>query len=110
MTHTDSKVDDRAEQARCEDREWKLRHNLSPEVRGAAVHIVVHFTQEHRSFVREDKDNVLDGVEGDVHADEEESSLEILDSLSSLGSVPEEQNGEEGCKSRGDDLDIGSLR
>jgi len=109
LAHADSKVNDGAEEARSKDGERQFRDDLGPEVRRATVHVVVDFTEEDRPFVREDEDDVLDGVEGDVHADKEESSLEVLDSLRVFVSFPEQENGEQGGEGGGDDLHVRGL-
>jgi len=64
-------VNNATEDSRGHDGEGQLRDNLGPEVRSAVVHVVVHFTQENRSFVRENQDDVLNSVHRDVHSDEE---------------------------------------
>ena len=64
---------------------------------------------KHRPLVRENKNNVLDGVEGDVHRDEEQGPLEVLNALDILLSVPEQQNGEAGRERSCDQFDIGCL-
>ena len=89
-------VDDTAEDHWGHDREGKLRDDLGPEIWSSLVHIVIDFSQEYRSFVGEDKDNILDGVERDVHGDKEEGTLNILDTSFVGLDVEEEENSEEG--------------
>lgn len=99
-------VNNATEDGRGQDREGQLRDNLGPEVRSAVVHIVVHFTQEHRSLIREDQDYVLNSVHRDVHGNEEESTLSVLNTFLSVGVVPEENNGEESSHNSSKKLNI----
>jgi len=51
----------------------------------------------------------LNGVERNIHADEEERPLEILDSSYSIVGLPEKENRKESCEGGSDNLYIGSL-
>jgi len=62
--------------------ERQLRRNLGPEVGTHLVHVVVHFSQEDRTFVRENQDNVLNSIHGNVHRHEEEGALNVLENTS----------------------------
>ena len=106
---TNSEVNDATEDNWSHDREGKFGDDFSPEVRAGLVHIVVDFSEENGSFVRENQDDILDSVEGDVHGDEEEGTLHVLDtSLISLG-VKEQEDGEKGSEASSEKLDIGCL-
>lgn len=106
----DSVVDDAAVDHWSHDREWKLRDNLGPEVRTDIVHIVVNFSEEYRSFVWENQDDVLDGVEGNVHRHKEEGSLHVLDALHIMSGVEEEQDSEQSSQARRKKLHVRGLR
>lgn len=108
-SQTDRVVDNAAEQRRSDDREWKLRNNFGPEVGRASVHVVVHFSQEHRALVWEDQDHVLDRVERDVHRNEEQCSLSVLHTRLSLRDIPEQQRGECGSHAGRKELHVRSL-
>lgn len=51
----------------------------------------------------------MNGVERNIHADEEERPLEILDSSYSIVCLPEKENRKESCEGGSDNLYIGSL-
>jgi len=104
-----SEVNDATEDNRGHDGEGEFGDDFSPEVRAGLVHIVVDFTEEYGSFVRENQDDILDSVEGDVHGDEEKGTLHILNTGLVSGDVKEQQNGEKSSEAGGEKLDIGSL-
>jgi hypothetical protein len=89
---------------------WKLCQDFGEEVRTHTVHVVVDLSEKDRSFIREDEDDVLDGVEGHSHGDEEESSISILNSLQGLIHVLEQDDCEDSCDDHHNQLDIGGLR
>ena len=89
----DSVVDDAAEDDWGHDGEGELGDDFGPEVWARLVHVVIDLSKEHGTLVWEDQNNILDSVEGDVHGDEEERALDVLDTgLVGLG-VKEEENG-----------------
>ena len=106
---TNGVVDDAAEDNGSHDREWQFGDDLGPEVGTCLVHVVVDFTQEHRTLIREDEDDVLDSVERDVHSDEEEGALDVLDAGVISASVEEEKDGKDGSEAGSQKLDIGGL-
>ena len=94
-------IDDATEDSGCHNTERQLGDDLGPEVRRRLIHIIVDFAKEYRPLIREDKDDILDGVEGDVHGDEEERTLHVLHALLRLIRIVEEKNGEDGRETRG---------
>jgi len=64
------------------NREGQLRGDLGPEVGSDLVHVVVDFSQENWAFVWENQDHILNGVHRDVHSHEEQTALDVLESLS----------------------------
>ena len=102
-------VTDWAEDCWGQDRRRELRINLGPEVRAHGIHVVVGFSQEHRSFVWENQDDVLNSVEWHAHGDEEEGSVSILDSRCISLDVVEKNNAEEWRHHGNQELDPGSL-
>ena len=58
----------------------ELRYDFGPEVGTNRVHVVIGFSQKHRSLVREDQNNVLNSTEANTHCDEKQSTVSILDS------------------------------
>lgn len=75
---TNREVSDRTEDHRQKDAVRKFREDLSPEIGGNIVHIVVNFSQENGSFFRENQNDVLDSDEKSVHSHEEKRTLNVL--------------------------------
>jgi hypothetical protein len=87
----------------------ELTGDLSEEVGSHTIHIVVHFSQEHGSFIGEDQNNVLNSIESHGHASEEEGSVSVLNSLDGPVNIVEEHNSEEGSQDGHDQLNIRGL-
>ncbi len=104
------KIDNATEDCWSKNTHREFCYDLSEEVGANWVHIVIHFSQEDRSFVREDKNNVLDGIERNSHGNKEESSISVLNALGCAISVLEENDGEDCSDNCNDQLNIGSLR
>jgi len=102
-------VDDAAEDGGSHDREGKLRDDLGPEVGSRVVHVVADFTEENGALIGEDEDNVLDGVEGDVHGDEEEGTLLVLNTGFVESGIVEKKHSEDSGHASGEQLHVGGL-
>lgn len=109
-TQTNGKVDDATEDDWSKDTNRKFCYDFTKEVGTHRIHVVVYFSQEDRSFVREDQNNVLDGVESDCHSHEEESTISVLNTLRCAITVLEKNDGEASCDDGNDKLNVGSLR
>ena len=107
---TDGEVNDAAINHGGQDGSGQLSDNLAEEVGTHRVHVIVHLTQEDRTFIWEDQDDVLDRVEGDGHGHEEEGTVAVLDSLNRAITVLEEDNSEDGRDDSDNELNIGGLR
>lgn len=68
-------IDNDAEHGWQNEIHGQLGSNLGKEVGAGIVHTVVDFSQEHRSFVREHKNETLDSEEGIGNEDEEKTSV-----------------------------------
>jgi len=60
---SNSEIDNASEYSGDQDTGREIRDDLSEEVSTDRVHVVVDFSEEDRSFIREDKDDILDRVE-----------------------------------------------
>lgn len=87
-----------------------LRDDFTKEVSRHRVHVIIDLSQENRPFIWEDKDNVLNGVEGDSHSHEEESTVSVLHSLSSAVAVLEQNDNEDSSDDGNYDLHVRGLR
>ena len=105
----DSVVHDATEDRWRQNREGQLRDDLGPEVRTRLVHVIVDLSQEDGPLIREDQNDVLNSVEGDVHAHEEEGSLHVLHTSIVKTGVEEEKNGETGGQAGREQLHVGGL-
>ena len=110
VVKTYREVRNATEQHRNDDAGRNFRNNFSKEVGCDWVHIVVDFSQEHRSFVGENEDDVLDCVEGNGHGHEEEGAISVLHSLSSAVAVLEENDHEDSCDDGHNNLHVRGLR
>ena len=88
----------------------KLRYDFTKEISTDRIHVVVHFTQEYRSLIREDENDILNSVESDSHSHEEESTVSVLDTLRSAVTVLEKNDGEASSDDCNDKLHVRSLR
>ncbi len=86
-----------------------LCDDFTKEVGTNRVHIIVDFSQEHRSLIGKDKDDVLDRVEGDCHGHKEQGAITVLNTLDRTVTVLEEDNSENGGDDCDNQLDIGGL-
>ena len=91
------KVHDCSENDRRQNTGRYLRYDLSKEVGAHRVHIVVHFSQEHRPLIWEYQNDVLDRIERDGHGDEEKSSIPILNTLDCSINVRKQHDSEDSC-------------
>jgi hypothetical protein len=78
---TDSVIGDATEQNWSNKTSRELGDNLGEEIGTDIIHVVVDFSQKYRALIREDQNDVLNGVEGDGHGNEEKSSISVLNSL-----------------------------
>ena len=62
-TKSNSEVNDSSKYNRSQDTSWDLRNNFSKEIGTDTVHVIVDFSKENRSFIREYKNDVLNRVE-----------------------------------------------
>jgi hypothetical protein len=60
---SNQEVIDRPKDNRSQKARWQFGEDFGPEVGTHRVHVVVRFSQENRSLVREDEDDILDSVE-----------------------------------------------
>ena len=65
------KVNSGREDGRGQNTNGQLREHLGPEICAHSIHSVVRFSQEYRSFIWEDKDDILNSVETQDHDDKE---------------------------------------
>jgi hypothetical protein len=102
-------VADATEDDRCEQTTGELRNDLGPEVGTDRIHVVVRLSQEHRTLVWEDQDDILDSTETDAHGDEEKGSVSVLDACCVVLDVVEQDDTEQGGKDGDEELDVGCL-
>lgn len=110
MIKTNWEVRDASKQYRDNNTSRNFRNNLSEEVSRHRVHVIVYFTQEYRSLIWENKNDVLDGVESDSHGHEEKGSISVLNSLSGLVTVLEKNDNKDGSDDSHNHLNVGCLR
>jgi len=89
----------------------KLREDLSPEIGSDIVHVVVNFSKEDRTLLREDQNNILDSNEKGIHSHEEKRTLNVLPTSSSgQFRLPEQNTNEDTSTHSGEELHVGGLR
>ena len=93
-----------------QDRRWQFCNNFSKEVCTNWIHIVVYLSQEDRSFIWENQDNILDRVKGDSHGHEEEGTISVLHTLDRSITVLEKNNCEDCSDNSNNELDVRGLR
>jgi len=70
-TKTNCIIDNCSENCWSDEARWELRNDFCPEVRTHCIHIIICFPQENRSFIRENQNNILNGIKTHCHSDEE---------------------------------------
>jgi len=111
VVETNREVGDGTEDHRQADAVGKLREDLSPEVRGDIVHVVVNFSQENGSLFREDQDDILDSDEKGIHSHEEKRTLNVLPTSRGIEIGLPEQNTDEDTSTDGSqELHVRGLR
>jgi len=96
-TQTNCKVDNATEDHWSKNTDRQFCYDFTEEVSTHRIHVVVHFSQEDRSFIREDQNDVLNSVEGNCHSHEEESTISVLNTLWCSITVLEKNDGEASC-------------
>lgn len=107
---SDGEVDDASIDYGCQNGCGQFSNDFSEEVGRDGVHVIIDFTQEDGSFIREYEYDILYGVECDGHGHEEESTVSILHALYGSIAVLEEDDGEDGGDDGDNEFDVGSLR
>jgi len=97
----DREVSDGTEDHRQADAVRKLREDLSPEIGGNIVHVVVNFSQKDGTFLWENQDDILDSNEKGIHSHEEKRTLNVLPSSSGIKIGLPEQNTDEDTSTDG---------
>jgi len=82
VVQTHREVSNATEHRGHRDTERQFRRNLGPEVGTHLVHVVVHFSQENRTFVWENQNNILNSIHGNVHCHKEQGALNVLENTS----------------------------
>lgn len=67
-------------------------NNFTKEIRRNWIHIIINLSQEHRPFIWENQDNVLDSIEGNSHCHEEKCTVSVLNTLNSVITILEKNN------------------
>jgi hypothetical protein len=111
VVETNGEVGNGTEDHRQADAVGKLREDLSPEIGGDIVHVVVNFSQEDGSFFREDQNDVLDSDEKGIHSHEEKRTLNVLPTSRGIEvGLPEQYTNEDTSTDGGQELHVGGLR
>jgi len=107
---TNGEVSDGTEDHRQADAVGKLREDLGPEIGSDIVHVVVNFSQEDGTLLREDQNDILDSDEKGIHSHEEKRTLNVLPTSSGIQTGLPEQNTDEDTSTHGsEELHVGGL-
>lgn len=104
------KVNSSREDGWGENTDWQLREHLGPKIGANSIHSVVRFSQEYRSLIWEDKNDILNGVETQNHDDKEKRAISVLDTSQVLADFGEENNTKASSQKCNNKLNIACLR
>lgn len=108
-TQTNREVNDATKEYWDDNTSRDFSYDFSKEISRNRIHVIIYLSQKYWSFIWEDKNNILNGVEGNSHGHEKECTISVLDTLRSSIAILEKNNGENSGNNSHDNFNIGCL-